>query len=169
MRTDVTEYAALRLLPPPPAVADPGAAPAPPAEGGLTGPVIGAAIGIGLPLIVAAVVGVVASAAFASNDDVDGIPSFLLGVAIVGGGAALTGGVGGLFMGLFASRGSEEDQAAEAAAYRAALANWQAQRRAFIQRQVYDRALQGLHGGAAAPQVREVPVQTPAPGASPTR
>ncbi len=47
IRSDVTEYAALRMLPAPPQVPDPGPAPKPPEEGGLTAPLIGAGLAPG--------------------------------------------------------------------------------------------------------------------------
>lgn len=156
MRSDVTEYAALRMLPPPPAVPDPGPAPKPPDEGGLAAPLIGAGIGAGIPVAVAGVVGGILTVAQLSNGQ-DPTP-YILTSALAGGGAALIGGIGGLFIGLFASRGGEEAQEAKAAEHRAALAAWEAQRQAFLKRQAYERALAGLHQGAPAPQVREVPV-----------
>lgn len=160
LRSDVTEYAALRMLPPPPAVADPGPAPKPPEEGGLAAPLIGAGIGAAIPVAVAAVVGGILTVAQLSNGQ-DPTP-YIFTSAIAGGGAALIGGIGGLFIGLFASRGGEEAQEARAAEHRAALAVWEAQRQAYLQRQAYERALAGLHQGAPAPQVREVPVAPPA-------
>ena len=158
LRSDVTEYALLRMLPAPPPVADPGDAPKPPPYAVLAAPLIGAGIGIAIPLGVATVVGAILTAAAVSNGESPF--GYILGAAVVGGGGAIAGAIGGLFIGVFAARGGEAAEQERIAEHRAALTAWEAQRRAFLQRQAYERALSGLHQGAGAPQVQEV---TPAP------